>query len=155
MRNVFNNMKTKLPEPLAKRYWHMLNMGVAVSSVSLIVLQIYQSRSLTAAYLILGAICVVTALGIKVKIVNAGYVTRQFRIYDYTYVTRKARSPSGMLMRSIDGDWRIKYHLAVSDRCGLPELGSVIRVYVPESAKLESYGDRYYYPVVFGYETVE
>ena len=155
MKKLIGLIQTELPSPVAKQQDRFLGVGVAILLSAPFPLLMYHEPVIMVMFMVLGILYIAYALCSKSRIMKDGMEAHLFRVYDYTYVNRYAKTPSGMLMRSVGGDWRIKYHLAVSDRCGLPKLGSVISVYVPKSAKLESYGDRYYYPIVFGYETTE
>ena len=155
MRKLVGLIKAELPSSITKRIDGMLGAGVAMLLIAPLTLLVYHSLAILLMFMALGFVYTAYSLYRKLLIIREGYKTYLFRVYDYTYVSRSMRSPTGMLMRPMEGDFFEKYHLAVNTKCGLPELGSVIRVYVPGSVKTEIYGDRHYYPQVLGYEVAD
>ena len=155
MRRVIELIETELPEPITKRMDSILGMGVAMMLTAPLTMLLYRTIVIMVMFMATGILCISYALCSKLRIIREGYKTRLFRVYDYTFISRRMRSPTGMLMRPIEGNYFAKYHLAVNTKCGLPELGSVVKVYVPGTVTINSYGDRHYYPQVLGYEVVD
>lgn len=155
MKQLIRLIKMGLPDPIEKSLERFLGIGVAMLLVAPLTMPLYHRFSLMIMFMALGIVYIAYTLYSKYYIVKRGYDMHLFQIYDYTYLSRFARSPSGMRIRSVDGKEYTNYHLAVIAKCGLPEIGTVIIVYVPESAKPKSYGDFHYYPIVLGYETAE
>ena len=155
MKKLIKLIRTELPSPIEKRQNIFLGIGTALLLTAPLTLPIYHEPVLMIMFIVLGVVYVAYALCSRSRIIKGGYETQVFRVYDYTYSCRFARSPSGMLIRPVGGNECLKYHLAVTSQCGLPEIGSIVRVYVPKSVKPKAYGDRYYYPVVLGYEITE
>lgn len=155
MNKLTKLIRTELPSPIAKREERILGLGTAMILTAPLMIPICHQRLLVVMFMTLGMLYIAYALCGKSRIIKEGYKAHVFRVYDYTYLSRMDRSPSGMLMRSVEENCCIKYHLAYDRGCGLPEIGSVIKVYVPEPSMPRSYGERWYYPIVLGYEIAE
>ena len=113
---------------------------MAMLLIAPLTLLVYHSLAIMLMFMALGFVYAAYSLYRKSRIIREGYKTYLFRVYDYTYVSCSLRSPTGMLIRPMEGDFFEKYHLAVNTKCGLSELDSVIRVYVPGSEKPKHMG---------------
>lgn len=151
--------KTELPAAIMSRITPLFGLGVAALIMALLVLLIPSVRRTSPLFFVLGAIMAGYAVWLKADVIRHGYEEYVFKVIDYTYITpivTKRSNPSGMLLLKPDEDDDKNsnlYHVSTSGKNGtLPPIDWLIRVYVPKGSVASEYGDRKYFPIVYGYK---
>ncbi len=149
----------KLPSAITSRISPLLTVGSATLLSSVILLFFPTLRLSAPLFAILGAVIILYALWQKADVLMHGYDEHVFKVVDYSQIlpfTTKIAPPTGLfLMRKTpEGepeDCSI-YHVAVSAKGNLlPPIDWLIRVYVPKGMEAVTYGDKKYFPTVYGY----
>lgn len=151
--------KAPLPSAIMARISPLFGLGVAALIMAVIVLIIPSIRGISPLFLVLGLIMAGYAVWLKADVIKHGYEEYIFKVVDYTYIspfaTRKA-TPTGMLLIKKDEpdvEEGNLYHVSTSGKNGtLPPIDWLVRVYVPEGSVAAEYGDRKYFPIVYGYK---
>lgn len=155
-------LATRLPAAIESNINPLLTVGTGVLLSSILIFIIPSFRSTSPLFLLLGAVITGYALWQKADVIKKGYEEYIFKVVDYTYLGNlltKYRTPTGMLllMKDEEGNDIIEndgnmYHVAVSGKEKvLPPIDWLIRVYVPKGSMAAQYGDKKYFPTVYGY----
>ena len=152
-------MRAELPAAIMSRITPLFGLGVAALAMTVIVLFLPMVRSTAPLFAILGIFMAGYAVWQKADVIKRGYDEHVFKVIDYTYmmpVITKKTNPTGMLLLNKDeedDEAGNVYHVSTSGKNGnLPPIDWLIRVYVPKGSVAAQYGDRKYFPIVYGYK---
>ena len=151
-------ISTKLPAAIESDINPLLTIGLAAILISAMIVFVDSIRGVAPLSFGLGIIITGYALWRKADVIKKGYEELIFKVVDYTYIApvlTKYRTPTGMLLLKKDEEGKEDgnmYHIAVSGKTkNLPPVDWIIRVYVPKGIEAAQYGDRKYFPTVYGY----
>lgn len=152
-------LTAQLPEAISGRINPILAMGCAAVIAAVITLPFAALRRAAPLLAVIGSLVIIYALWQKAEVLRNGYDEYLFKVIDYTYIApirTSFISPTGMLLlnrtEGFEHDQNT-YHVAIAGKAtqGLPPVDWIIRVYVPKGSVAASFGDRKYFPVVYGY----
>lgn len=152
-------LTAKLPPAIMGRITPLLTVGAAALLAAVIFLFSPSLRLSAPMFAVLGAGLILFGLYQKTDILIHGYDEHIFKVIDYSQiipVASKHISPSGLFLmkKSAEGEApdNCVYHIAVSTKGNvLPPIDWLIRVYVPKGMEAVNYGDKKYFPTVYGY----
>lgn len=150
-------LTAKLPSAIMDRISPLLGFGLAALIFTLVILTIPSVRRSAPLFAALGVVVTAYSLWQKADVLKRGYDEYLFKVIDYSYMAplvTKRTMPTGLVLIKKDEDDSAAniYHIAVSgSRKLLPPLDWIIRVYVPKGMEAAVYGDKKYFPVVYGY----
>lgn len=153
-------IKADLPAAISSNTTPLLAVGGVVMLIGVMLLIIPSYRRTAPLFLVLGIAISGYSIWVRYDVLKRGYDEYLFKVVDYTYIAAsvltKYRSPTGMLLLKKDDNGNTNdgnmYHVAVSGKTrNLPPIDWIIRVYVPKGMKAAQYGDRKYFPTVYGY----
>lgn len=143
-----------LPKKVSRLYKHYIYTSAALVGVAASMIGSQYSVFIVSS-LSCGVLLLVAGLIKKRHIIYAGYKEGVFVTYDYTYIHRYQKKPTGILLLPPDKSFNGTYlHVAISGG-DVPPLGSKVRLIIPGDAELRRYKDRVYFPTVYGYEIEE
>lgn len=151
-------LKAPLPPAIMSRITPLMTTGLGLILASFILIFIKPIRTTAPFFAMLGLVIIGFAIWQKRDALTKGYDEYIFKVVDYTYISpivTKFNHPTGMLLLKKEEDSAVGnniYHVATSGKTrNLPPIDWLIRVYVPKGSEAVPYGDRKYFPVVYGY----
>lgn len=152
-------LTAKLPPGIMSRISPLITIGSGVLISAFVLLFIPALRGGVPMFAVLGILFIVFALWKKAEVLIRGYDVHVFKVVDYSQfmpITTKHTTPTGMflLRKDLGEDEQDNsvYHIATSGKGSLlPPIDWLIKVYVPKGMQAVSYGDKKYFPTVYGY----
>lgn len=104
---------------------------------------------------LLGALFSLLIMAMKIKLLRRirqkGFCWKQYKVIDYTHLTRWRRKPTGFIALSFnEGEPVKRYHFSLADSMGTPEIGAMLDICVPGDAKITEVGVTSFVSEYFG-----
>ena len=150
-------LRSELPAPLEAKCQPLMFIGIAFLVAAIVFLIISSLRSMAPFALFVSILIFIFAYMRRAEMVFTGYDEYYFKTLDYTYLMKRQKSPSGIVLLGVEGPEGTHveneiYHVAAEGANSLPELGCLLKVYVPKDAVVSSYANRKYFSKVFAYD---
>lgn len=153
-------LRAELPAPLNAKCQPLWFIGLAFLVASVVLAIIPSLRSMAPFALMLSLLIFIFAYMRRREMVFDGYDEYYFKVLDYTYLMKRQRNkgtPTGIMLLGVEGTMENPvqneiYHVAVDGTTNVPELGCLLKVYVPKTAVVSYYGNRKYFSKVFAYD---
>lgn len=156
-------IKTELPPPLEAKCQPLIYIGLAFFVAALVLVIIPSLRTMAPFSLLLSLLLFAFAYMRRSEFVFSGYDEYYFKTLEYTYLLKRQRdkgNPTGIMLLGVSGPEGTHveneiFHVAVDSANNIPDLGCLLKVYVPKSAIVSVYGNRKFFSRVFAYDIEE
>lgn len=156
-------LRTALPAPLDAKCQPLMYIGLAFFAAAIVLVIIPSMRTMAPFALMISLLLFIFTFMRRYEMVFTGYDEYYFKTLDYTYLMKRQKdkgTPTGIMLLGVEGTEEnpVKdqiYHVAVDNASSIPDIGCLLKVYVPKGAVVSNYGGKKYFSRVFAYEVEE